>query len=139
MLGGNTLDHYITAPDSSFEIWDPQGTGVDTAVFHSGTQGRVPGSTLHNPDQVASQEEHHGLTDRLEMKEVFGVLEVAGGQSSQTGVGKKKVGQIQIQEGHHVELEGPVEEAGVELEVDGQGGRCESDNSWVGCWRVVGG
>lgn len=110
---------------------------MDTAVFHSGTQGRVPGSTLHNPDQVALQEEHHGLTDRLEMKEVFGVLEVAGGQSSQTGVGKKKVGQIQ--EGHRVELEGPVEEAGVELEVDGQGGRCESDNSWVGCWRVVGG
>lgn len=109
---------------------------MDKAVFHSGTQGRVLGSTLHILDQVASQEEHRSLTDHLEMKKVFGVLEVAGGQSSQTGVGKR---QIQIQEGHQIELEGTVEEAGVELEVDGQGRRCESDHCWVGCWRVVGG
>lgn len=109
---------------------------MGTAVFHSGTQGRVPDSTLRNPEQVASQEEHHNLTDHLELKEVFGVLEVAGGQSSQTGVGKRKVGQIL--EGHQVVLEGPVEEAGVELEVDGQGGRCEVDLFQVGWWRVVG-
>lgn len=109
---------------------------MDTAVFHSGTQGRVPGSTLRNPDQVALQEEHHNLTDHLEMKEVFGVLEVAGGQRSRTGVGKRKVGQIR--EEHQVVLEGPVEEAGVELEVDGQGGRRELDLCQVGCWRVVG-
>lgn len=96
LLGGNTLDHY-TAPDSSFEIWDPQGTGVGMAVVHPGTQGMLLGSTLHSLGQGASQEEPHNLTDHLEMKEVFGVLEVAGGQSSHIGVGKKKVGQIQVQ------------------------------------------